>query len=233
MNAGQAGCLKVVLRTLDPETGDLPEDALAGLLPPEDGKGRGQGHISFSIQSRSDRTKGTVIKNKATIVFDTEQPIVTNEYSNTVTDAKPAASSEPYISNGAVNVSVPAVLSWAAPDYAASYNLYIWEDGKTKPSAPTVADLQTAFYDTLFSLKYDTKYRWQVIAGNVMGESAGPEWTFTTGSYPNYLRDVIYLLKMLAGIRTDAVAYIEDLDNDGRWGMKEIIYGLQKAAKLR
>ncbi len=233
MNAGQAGCLKVVLRTLDPETGDLPEDALAGLLPPENGTGRGQGHISFSVQARSDLAAGTVIKNSATIIFDTEQPIVTNEYANTVTNAAPSAAAEPGISSGAVNVSLPAVLSWTEPNYATSYDLYLWKDGSAKPSVPTVQDLQTPSYDTVFSLNYDTKYRWQVIARNVMGESAGPEWTFTTGSYPNYLRDAIYLLKMMTGIPAEDTAYINDLGYDGIWGMGEVVYNLQKAAKLR
>jgi uncharacterized repeat protein (TIGR01451 family) len=78
------GCLEVVLRTLDPATGELPEDPFAGLLPPEDGSGRGQGHIGFAIAARADLADGTTIDNAASIVFDTNDPIVTNTWTNTI-----------------------------------------------------------------------------------------------------------------------------------------------------
>jgi hypothetical protein len=79
-----SGCLKVTLRMLDPETGQLPEDPLAGFLPPEDGTGRGQGYIVFSALAKKDVETGTVVKNQATIQFDTNDPILTNEVFNTV-----------------------------------------------------------------------------------------------------------------------------------------------------
>jgi uncharacterized repeat protein (TIGR01451 family) len=72
------------LRILDPETGDLPADALAGFLPPNDATGRGEGHVTFSIYPNTNTTLGTRINNKATIVFDTNPPIITNEVFNTI-----------------------------------------------------------------------------------------------------------------------------------------------------
>ena len=76
--------LKLTFRTLDPETGDLPEDPLAGFLPPEDGTGRGQGYITFSVCTRNNLQLETTIWNEASIVFDTNDPIVTNEVFNTI-----------------------------------------------------------------------------------------------------------------------------------------------------
>ncbi len=78
------GCLDVTFRTLDPVTGELPEDAFAGFLPPEDGTGRGQGHISLSANSKANLVDGTVITNRGTIVFDINESIVTNEVFNTI-----------------------------------------------------------------------------------------------------------------------------------------------------
>jgi hypothetical protein len=78
------GCLDVTFRTLDPDTGDLPDDVFAGFLPPEDGTGRGQGHIALSITSKDDLDDATVITNRGTIVFDVNEAIVTNEWVNTV-----------------------------------------------------------------------------------------------------------------------------------------------------
>jgi len=71
--------LRLRLRTLDPETGDLPEDPLAGFLPPDDATGRGQGVLTFSVRTKTGLAPGTRIANSATIVFDTEAPITTNE----------------------------------------------------------------------------------------------------------------------------------------------------------
>jgi uncharacterized repeat protein (TIGR01451 family) len=84
------GCLDVTFRTLDPVTGELPEDAFAGFLPPEDGSGRGQGHISLSVDSKEDLVDGTVITNRGTIIFDVNESIVTNEVLNTIGSLLPS-----------------------------------------------------------------------------------------------------------------------------------------------
>jgi len=78
------GQVNWVLRTLDPNTGQLPEDPLAGFLPPEDGTGRGQGHVTFSVQVRADARRGTQVTNSASIVFDTNPAISTNTWTSTV-----------------------------------------------------------------------------------------------------------------------------------------------------
>ena len=89
---GQVGW---VLRTLDPNTGELPEDPLAGFLPPEDGTGRGQGHVTFSVQVRADARPGTQVTNSAAIVFDTNPPISTNTWTSTVQEEQPTQGCAP------------------------------------------------------------------------------------------------------------------------------------------
>ncbi len=80
------------LHTIDPETGELPEDVWAGFLPPNDpATGCGEGHISFSVKTKNDVPDGTRIENTASIVFDTNDPIVTNTVFNTVAQAPQAA----------------------------------------------------------------------------------------------------------------------------------------------
>jgi len=78
------GRLAWTFRTLDPGTGDLPEDAMAGFLPPNDSTGRGKGWVSFSVRTKTGLAPGTRIANSATIVFDTEAPITTNEVFHTI-----------------------------------------------------------------------------------------------------------------------------------------------------
>jgi uncharacterized repeat protein (TIGR01451 family) len=83
----QTGRVEWRLRAVDTATDQFPEDALAGFLPPEDGTGRGQGHVTFSVKPRVDVALGTRISNTASIVFDTNDPIVTNEVWNTIAAA--------------------------------------------------------------------------------------------------------------------------------------------------
>ena len=74
-----------ILRSLDPLTGDLPADPQAGLLPPNDLSGRGEGHITYSILPRAGVVPGTLVTNTASIVFDVNPAILTNPVTNTLT----------------------------------------------------------------------------------------------------------------------------------------------------
>lgn len=228
LNAGQ---VKWTIRTIDRETGELPEDVFAGFLPPEDGQGSGQGYVTFSMKSKNSLTAGTKITNKASIVFDTNAAIVTKEVFNTITHAGPAASAEPSTADGATDVSVFTVLSWGASDYATGYDLYLWKQGESKPVTPTAADLTGTFYEPLH-LEYGTVYKWQIVAKNIMGSSQGPEWTFTTETYP-YLSDCIRVLQTLTGTDAGDLSQIPDVGNDGKKGLPEAILLLQYAAEMR
>lgn len=78
------GLLKAVMTTLDPLTGEYPEDPLAGFLPPNDETGRGEGRISFAIDPRPGLPYSTEITNQADIIFDTNAPISTDVWLNTI-----------------------------------------------------------------------------------------------------------------------------------------------------
>lgn len=80
----QTGRVTWSFRTLDPATEGLPEDPLAGFLPPNDASGRGEGHVSFAIRPEASVPLGTTIRNRASIVFDTNDPISTNEVWKTI-----------------------------------------------------------------------------------------------------------------------------------------------------
>ena len=51
-------------------------------LPPNVNAPEGEGYVSFSVDLKSGLKDGTQIKNKATIIFDKNSPIETNEYVN-------------------------------------------------------------------------------------------------------------------------------------------------------
>lgn len=74
------------MRAIDTATGLPPEDPLAGFLPPEDGTGRGQGQVTFSVRPAPGLALGTQITNLANIVFDTNPAIATNTTSNVIAE---------------------------------------------------------------------------------------------------------------------------------------------------
>lgn len=72
------------LCTIDPQTGALPEDPLAGFLPPNDETHRGEGHVTFTVLPRADLAPNAQLVNSASIVFDTNPAISTNAVTLTV-----------------------------------------------------------------------------------------------------------------------------------------------------
>jgi len=64
------------LRALDPETRQLPSELDRGFLPQNDDTGRGEGYVEFSMKPLVSAVHtGTVIKNKAPIRFDYNDPV--------------------------------------------------------------------------------------------------------------------------------------------------------------
>ena len=79
INAGidvSTGMVYAHFYSVDP---DWPLPADIGFLPPEDGTGRGMGHIGYTINHVKDLEEGSEIRNVALIVFDGGEHIYTNQ----------------------------------------------------------------------------------------------------------------------------------------------------------
>ncbi len=70
--------LRFVFQSMDPGTG-LPPEVMVGLLPPEDGTGRGKGFVTYTIDPVAGLPTGTEIRNIALIRFDVNDVIATNQ----------------------------------------------------------------------------------------------------------------------------------------------------------
>ncbi len=97
---GTTGELKWVFRTLDPATRLATKDPLAGFLPPNVTKPEGEGHVNFTVRPKAGLAHGTEIRNSASIVFDANEAILTNELSYRI-DAKAPVFQEIRINGGA------------------------------------------------------------------------------------------------------------------------------------
>lgn len=81
------GALVWVMRIWDDTTYDnFPDDALAGILPPNDPETHcGEGYVKYSVCVKQDAPQNAVITAKGTIVFDRNDPIDTDPWwTNTV-----------------------------------------------------------------------------------------------------------------------------------------------------
>jgi uncharacterized repeat protein (TIGR01451 family) len=156
LNPG-TGVITWLLQSVDPVTGQLVTDPLAGFLPPDNAQQAGEGYVTYTVRSRSALGTGTRILNQANIVFDVNAPIVTPIVTNTI-DATPPVSAMTALpaTTSVTNLAV----SWSGTDAGsgiASYEIFVsvnggswtpWQVGATNTSAifPAAYGNTYAFY---------------------------------------------------------------------------------------
>lgn len=123
------GLLTWRLTSLDPATGELPEDPLLGCLPPNVASPEGEGSVLFTVKPKPGLATNTEIRNQARIVFDVNPPIDTPEWLNTIDNSKPQSQVT------AVNpqlCSQELQVQWSGTDTGSglqSYDVLVSEDG--------------------------------------------------------------------------------------------------------
>jgi protocatechuate 3,4-dioxygenase beta subunit len=116
-----------IFKAIDPETGDTPIDE-RGFLVPENGEGDGQGWIRFRADAVDGLANGTRISQQASIVFDTEDPLATNVWTNRIDTAAPKVTMRALRPTTDKTIE----LAWIGVDTgsgAASYDVYVAVDG--------------------------------------------------------------------------------------------------------
>ena len=164
--------------SIDPETG-LPPEVLTGFLPPENGTGRGQGHVSYVARLKTGVPSGIQLRNVAQIQFDFGEIIATNQRDPhdpskgtdpslealITIDATPPASQ--VLALAATSPPGGFTVSWSGQDEAggsgiASYDVYVsdnggswtaWQSGVSQTSA--VFDGQIGHAYAFYSIATD------------------------------------------------------------------------------
>src|SRR5579862_9057974 len=80
----QSGTLRWEFDSIDPATNQPTTDPVLGFLDPNVTPPQGDGGVMYTLQQKPNLAAGTVISNKATIVFDANSPIDTPTWSNTI-----------------------------------------------------------------------------------------------------------------------------------------------------
>ena len=113
--------------SLNPETMNLEEDPLIGFLPPNNLSSAGEGFVSYTVAANPELKTNSEIRNEASIVFDANKPIVTNNYLNTFDEDAPESNIYPLDENNGSHFLV----AWTGSDKGsgiASYSIYVLEN---------------------------------------------------------------------------------------------------------
>ena len=161
----QTGLLTWRMHAYDDQTQQLPEDPLAGFLPANDETHTGEGFVTFSIQPQADLAQGAAFYNHASIIFDVNEPIVTNIVTQTIDTVKPtsAVAALPALSTETFTVS------WSGSDPGGSgvafYDVYVSDDGAAFTLwQPTITTTQA-----VFTGKADHSYGFYSVATDNVG----------------------------------------------------------------
>jgi CSLREA domain-containing protein len=150
---------------LDATTLALPDDPLAGFLPPNVRPPDGEGSVQLTVQARPGLSTGTRICNQASIVFDANEAIETAAFCNTV-DASPPRSGVLPLPPTQLDPEVR--LQWSGDDEGAgiaSYTIYLSTDGG--PFAPLLTD--TTDTAATFPGRLGERYAFCAIATDLVG----------------------------------------------------------------
>jgi hypothetical protein len=127
----ETGIVEWEFFSLDPITLDITPDPLAGFLPPNVDGNEGTGSVSFRIDWKEDVQNGDMVMNEANIFFDTNDPIITNLWTNVFDDVPPVSTVNELPETTTENTFM---VSWTGFDEHAGimrYNVYsAMDDGE-------------------------------------------------------------------------------------------------------
>jgi hypothetical protein len=122
------GIIKWQFQSIDPGTNQPTTDPTAGFLPPNKTPPQGESSVMFTVRLKSGLTTNTQIANKARITFDTNSPLDTPVWKNTVDNTAPTSA----VQSLPASVSYSFPVAWSGTDTGAgvgSYTIYVSDNG--------------------------------------------------------------------------------------------------------
>ena len=178
------GLVTWTFQTINPATGQAPQNPQLGLLPVDDANQDGEGFVSYTVQAKSTVQTGDTVSAQATVVFDTNAPINTPTITNTLDAVAPTSEVQAL---PAQEPSPDFEVSWSGTDDPAgsgigSYTILVSDNGAT----PTVWLDDTTRTNAIFQGDYGQTYAFSSIAtdnaGNVEALHAVPDTETTVAA---------------------------------------------------
>ncbi|NTW31189.1 MAG: T9SS type A sorting domain-containing protein [Bacteroidetes bacterium] len=160
--------------SFDPANMNITEDPMGGFLPPNVISPEGEGSVSFYVGLKTNLVNNTQIKNKASIVFDFNPAINTNQWMNTLDLIKPESSVSPL---AAVINDTVFELNWSGADDGSgvrNYTIYVSKND----SANTAWKAYTSATSAYFTGQYGNKYKFYSIAYDSLGHIENDHATY-------------------------------------------------------
>jgi len=158
-----SGIVSWQFTAIDPVTGDIPE--FEGFLPPNKIMPEGEGSVSYTLLLKQSLADGSVIKNRASIIFDQNEPILTNTWQNIVDALPPSSTVSATRTRGSREIHLTFTGSDAASGLG-NYNIYIQEDGGEWLSiGSTSGENEIILADSL------KRYHFYVMASDLLGNT--------------------------------------------------------------
>ncbi len=141
--------------SLDPRTGLLTEDPIAGFLPPNTNPPCGEGWVSYTIRPRTNLPHAEQIEAMAGIVFDANAALATRTITNAIDAVRPTSSVD------ALPALAPRefLVSWSGTDGigsgVAAYDVYVakdsgeftlWQEKTAATSAVCAGDVGSTYF---------------------------------------------------------------------------------------
>jgi PKD repeat protein len=171
----QTGVVEWLFRSLDASNLAEIEDPDIGFLPPNITSPEGQGSVSFFIQLKSLPKNAEEIRNHAFIVFDANEPILTNEHMITF-DLKAPESAVGQLP--ATTNQNQFEVSWSGQDNESGiqfFHIYVSENG----GGDSLWLAKTHKQSEIFTGKYGSSYKFYSIAvdnaGNIEAAPTQPD----------------------------------------------------------
>ena len=169
----QTGIARWLFTSLDPMTMEPTDDVMQGFLPVNHDGTSGIGDVAYRIGLKKGLDDGTVITNRASIVFDSNEPILTPTWTNILDGSAPTSA---FISVEELNDTVIR-LKWKGNDGespAWRYSLAVQAVEDTE-----WFEFLTNTTDTVLDYRYyrDTDYGFCVLATDSAGNVESTEWT--------------------------------------------------------
>lgn len=173
LSIGDTSHPDVMTWTFDPITGTITWIFNDINLPPNKIPPEGEGWVTFDIEPKPGLPSGTEIRNKATIVFDINPPMDTNEVLNTIDSLPPTSSVLPLPEESPTSFTV----SWSGSDEGSGvkdYTVWFSEDG-----GPWVIWLPlTIETSATFTGELGHTYAFYSVAHDNVGNTEEPPETF-------------------------------------------------------
>ena len=206
------------------KNGNELEDVMLGFLAPNNDNHDGEGYVSFTIDHKPNPANGSTVSNKATIIFDANDPIVTNTFVNTFDTDYPTSQITSVTQQGNnLIVNIQGNDGTSGIDH---YDLFVFENGKEE-FIPIQGLTQN---EVSIPCRSGVKYGLCVIATDRVGwierKDIKPEVNFNTVMNGDVNNDGVVNISdinaVINAILSDNMASIYDVNGDGTVNISDV-----------